>query len=65
MKHKSDAKLKNRKFLGIYFKCCKVYGRIYKNKAKTAYQGICPQCGSKVSVAIGEGGTTQRLFIAE
>ena len=36
--------VEKRKFLGIYFDCCHVYGRVYKNKEGTAYEGWCPKC---------------------
>ncbi len=53
-----------RKFLGIMFQCCSVYGRIYENKDKTAYVGRCPRCLRNVRVKIGEGGSNQRFFEA-
>lgn len=53
-----------RKFLGIYFECCNVYGRIYKNSTGTSYEGRCPKCLRRVSVPVGEGGTNQRFFKA-
>ena len=53
-----------RPFLGIHFTCCNIYGRIYKNAAGTAYVGNCPQCRSKLTVPVGEGGTAQRFFSA-
>jgi hypothetical protein len=53
------------KFLGIHFKCCNVYQRIYKNNNQTAYEGRCPSCGMKVRVPIGSGGTSERFFTAE
>lgn len=31
-------------FLGVLFRCCNVYGRIYE-KRKTIYTGRCPSCG--------------------
>ena len=65
MDQKDKEKQKKKKFLGIYFKCCNVYSRIYKNKAGTAYEGVCPGCGRHASVAIGEHGTRSRFFIAE
>ncbi len=55
---------KQREFLGIFFECCNVYGRIYKNKDNTYYSGFCPKCMRQVKVKIGEGGTNQRFFKA-
>ena len=51
-----------RPFLGIWFECCCVYGRIYKNKEGTAYVGRCPKCLRQVRARVGEGGTNQRFF---
>ena len=51
-----------RQFLGIWFECCHVYGRLYKNKAGTMYYGRCPRCLRSVRVRVGEGGTNQRFF---
>jgi hypothetical protein len=53
-----------RPFLGINFRCCGVYCRIYKNKSGTAYEGQCPRCGRPVEVLIGEEGTSARFFEA-
>lgn len=53
-----------KKFLGIMFNCCSVYGRIYENKDKTAYVGRCPKCLKPVKIRIGEGGTGERFFKA-
>ena len=51
-----------RAFLGIWFACCNTYGRIYKNAQGTAYTGRCPKCLRPVTVRIGGGGTSQRVF---
>jgi hypothetical protein len=53
-----------RPFLGIRFKCCRTYGRIYRNDVGTKYVGQCPKCRAKVSVPIGSGGTGARFFNA-
>ena len=53
-----------RQFLGMYFKCCRVYSRIYINKQQTAFVGWCPRCASKVEVKISPSGSDSRFFSA-
>ena len=53
-----------KKFLGIWFSCCNVYGRLYMNKDRTHYVGRCPRCMRSLRVKIGEGGTDRRFFRA-
>jgi len=53
-----------KRFLGIVFKCCNVYGRIYVNREGTAYEGGCPRCGTRVKAAIGPRGSPARFFTA-
>jgi hypothetical protein len=55
---------RGRKFLSIWFRCCHVYGRIYRNASHTGYEGRCPRCGAPVRARIGPNGTTQRTFEA-
>ncbi len=54
---------KKKKFLGIYFACCNVYGRIY-NHSGTHYEGKCPKCIRSLKIRIGNGGVNDRFFIA-
>ena len=54
----------SRKFLSVWYRCCNVYGRMYRNHAQTAYEGKCPRCGAAVSARIGPGGTNRRMFEA-
>ncbi len=51
-------------WLAIWFRCCHTYGRIYRNRAGTMYEGRCPRCGASVRALIGPSGTTQRIFEA-
>ena len=53
-----------RKFVGVTFKCCEVYARIYINRDETAYEGNCPKCAKRVRLSIGHGGTDARFFTA-
>ena len=53
-----------RPFLGIRFECCKTYGRIYRNNQRNAYVGKCPRCFAKVTVPIGNEGSSTRFFTA-
>lgn len=54
-----------RPWLGIMFRCCHAYGRIYKTPAGDRYEGFCPRCGARVKALVGPGGTTRRLFEAK
>lgn len=53
-----------KRFLSVWFRCCHVYGRIYRNTEATRYEGRCPRCGAYVHAGIGENGTSRRLFEA-
>ncbi|MFT4552959.1 MAG: hypothetical protein ACI9S8_001591 [Chlamydiales bacterium] len=52
-------------FVGVYFKCCHAYSRVYKNQDGTGYAGNCPKCRSPIFAPVGDGGTTRRMFEAE
>lgn len=53
-----------RAFLGVWFRCCHVYGRMYKSADGRAYSGRCPKCGTEVGAKVGQGGTSRRFFEA-
>lgn len=54
-----------RPFIGVMFKCCHVYTRVYLNKAGTAYTGNCPKCAAKIEIKVGPGGSDSRFWTAE
>ena len=62
MEENNSQEQNKRNFLGIWFECCHTYGRLYKNKDGTAYQGRCPKCMRPVHVRIGGEGTNRRFF---
>ena len=54
-----------RPWVGIWFDCCGVYTRVYRNAAGTAYHGCCPRCARTATLRVGENGTDARFFVAE
>ncbi len=52
-------------WLGVMFACCNAYRRIFKRKDGTAYEGRCPRCYRFVRVAVGEGGSSSRIWHAK
>jgi hypothetical protein len=54
-----------RPFIGVYFECCGLYARIYRDREAAEYAGRCPKCLAMVRASVGPGGTTQRIFRAK
>jgi hypothetical protein len=55
---------RKRPFIGMHFKCCNIYARVYVNRPGTAFVGWCPRCAKKVEVKISPQGTDERFFTA-
>ena len=51
-----------RRFVGIMFDCCNIYGRLYLSKQRTAFEGRCPRCYRQVSVPASENGVDARFL---
>jgi hypothetical protein len=60
-----NQKGKLRPSVGIYFRCCRVYSKIYLNRQGTAFVGWCPRCGGKVEMKVSPTGSTSRFFFAD
>ncbi|MCD6162515.1 MAG: hypothetical protein J7K40_08905 [candidate division Zixibacteria bacterium] len=54
-----------RPYIGVVFKCCNVYSRIYLSKNKTSFVGWCPKCGGKMVVEISPHGSKSKFFVAD
>jgi hypothetical protein len=55
---------KGRPYIGVHFKCCHVYTRVYLNKEGTAFVGFCPKCGAPMRVKVRKGGSRSRFWDA-
>ncbi len=55
-------KSESRPFVGIHFKCCNVYSRIYLNKQRNAFVGWYPKCAKKVTLNISPDGDESQFF---
>jgi hypothetical protein len=53
-----------RPFLMIWFRCCTTYGRLPKSADGRRYEGRCPKCLARLTVPVGEKGTSRRMFEA-
>ena len=53
----------NRPYLRIFFDCCQVYQRVYRNPSGEAHAGCCPRCLRMIRFKIAPHGTSSRGFI--
>ncbi len=56
---------KERPYLGMHFKCCNAYCRIYLNREGTAFRGHCPKCAQPVSIKVSSSGSSEKFWSAE
>ena len=59
------ASLHGRPWLAVYWKCCRLYSRIYRDGTGSVYQGACPKCGRRTRARVGPNGTSARFFEAQ
>lgn len=65
MSESSGANKGGKPYVGVIFKCCRIYSRIYLNRAGTAFVGWCPRCGAKMELKISPHGSKSRFFMAD
>jgi hypothetical protein len=53
---------KSRPHLGVHFRCCNVYSRIYLNAQGESFVGWCPKCAGKLEVKVDPCGSTNKFF---
>lgn len=51
-----------RPFVGVMFRCCKVYGRAYLTADKRRFEARCPQCYQLVTLQVSSQGSNSRFF---
>jgi hypothetical protein len=51
-----------RPFVGVMFRCCKVYGRAYLTADKQRFEARCPQCYQLVTLRVSSQGSNSRFF---
>jgi len=56
---------RKRPHIGVVFKCCRIYSRIYLNKKGDAFVGWCPRCSAKMEVLVSPIGSKSKFFFAE
>jgi len=54
--------MKKKPYVGMHYKCCKIYQRIYLNRRKTAFVGYCPKCTIKVELKVDPSGAKSKFF---
>jgi len=65
MKQSGQDDNSKRPYIGVLFKCCRVYSRIYLNAKGDAFVGWCPKCSTKMEVMVSPTGSDSRFFTAE
>ena len=48
--------------IGVYFACANRYVRVTRNAEGDGYLARCPVCSKTMSVRVGPGGSSQRMF---
>ncbi len=54
--------VQGRPSLQVWFECAAAYQRVFRSVDGKRYTARCPKCGKSMQFAVGESGTSQRLF---
>jgi len=60
-----DKERKPRPHVGVIFRCCKIYQRIYLNKKGDAFIGYCPKCSAKMEIVVSPYGSKSSFFTTD
>lgn len=60
-----EEKATDRPHIGVVFRCCRIYSRIYLNRKGDAFVGWCPKCAGKMEIRVSPTGSRERFFTAE
>jgi hypothetical protein len=52
-----------RPFLRVFFSCCHIYQRVYRDGSGKFYLARCPGCLRRMRIAVSPQGTAARDFI--
>ncbi|HOE65483.1 MAG TPA: hypothetical protein PLO62_03065 [Candidatus Hydrogenedentes bacterium] len=56
---------KPRPYIGVHFKCCNVYIRVYLDRFGRTFSGHCPKCMRRIEIKVGPGGSASRFWTAK
>ncbi len=52
----------SRPVIGVFFACSNQYVRVLRNATGDGYLARCPRCAKTLTVRVGQGGSSQRMF---
>lgn len=55
---------KSRPYIGMHFKCCNAYARVYLNAKGDAFAGHCPKCARPIRIKASASGSKSKFWEA-
>jgi phage terminase large subunit GpA-like protein len=60
----TEESIPKRPYVGMHFKCCNVYARIYLDAKQMHFRGGCPRCGRQVQLKATPSGSKANFWEA-